>query len=198
MKTGVAVEGGCANRLSSHRPLAQRPLHLSPPSYVALLHTSADRGDGHRHHHGHRGSGFMAGLPIAQFPNIVPPQIQVQTTYVGADALTVEASVATPIEQEMSGVEGMEYMYSINANNGMYDAQRHFRDVDRADDGPDSRADASDAGFLPIAAGRAQLRSDGGSSRFFARWGFSFCFLRRGLTTRRFSPITVTSTSTIQ
>ncbi len=60
----------------------------------------------------------MAGLPIAQYPNIVPPQIQVQTTYVGADALTVEASVATPIEQQMSGVEGMEYMYSINANNG--------------------------------------------------------------------------------
>ena len=61
----------------------------------------------------------MAGLPIAQFPNIVPPQIQVQTTYTGADALTVEASVATPIEQQMSGVEGSEYMYSINANNGM-------------------------------------------------------------------------------
>ncbi len=61
----------------------------------------------------------MAGLPIAQYPNIVPPQIQVQTTYVGADALTVEASVATPIEQQMSGVEGMDYMYSINANNGM-------------------------------------------------------------------------------
>jgi len=61
----------------------------------------------------------MAGLPISQFPNIVPPQIQVTTTYVGADALTVEQSVATPIEQQMSGVEGMEYMYSINANNGM-------------------------------------------------------------------------------
>ena len=61
----------------------------------------------------------MAGLPIAQFPNIVPPQIQVSTTYVGADALTVEAAVATPIEQQMSGVEGMEYMYSVNANNGM-------------------------------------------------------------------------------
>ena len=60
----------------------------------------------------------MAGLPIAQFPNIVPPQIQVQTTYVGADALTVEQSVATPIEQQMSGVEGMDYMYSTNANNG--------------------------------------------------------------------------------
>jgi HAE1 family hydrophobic/amphiphilic exporter-1 len=61
----------------------------------------------------------MAGLPVAQFPNIVPPQIQVTTTYVGADALTVEQSVATPIEQQMSGVEGMEYMYSINANSGI-------------------------------------------------------------------------------
>jgi HAE1 family hydrophobic/amphiphilic exporter-1 len=58
------------------------------------------------------------GLPISQFPNIVPPQIQVQTTYVGADALTVESSVATPIEQQVNGTEGMEYMYSINANNG--------------------------------------------------------------------------------
>ena len=61
----------------------------------------------------------MAGLPVAQFPNIVPPQIQVSTTYVGADALTVEQSVATPIEQQMSGVEGLEYMYSINANSGI-------------------------------------------------------------------------------
>ena len=61
----------------------------------------------------------MAGLPVAQFPNIVPPQIQVSTTYVGADAITVEQSVATPIEQQMSGVEGMEYMYSINANSGI-------------------------------------------------------------------------------
>jgi hydrophobic/amphiphilic exporter-1 (mainly G- bacteria), HAE1 family len=57
-------------------------------------------------------------LPVAQFPNIVPPQIQVATTYVGADALTVESSVATPIEQQVNGTEGMEYMYSVNANNG--------------------------------------------------------------------------------
>ncbi|GAB4167369.1 MAG: multidrug efflux RND transporter permease subunit [Terrimicrobiaceae bacterium] len=61
----------------------------------------------------------MLGLPISQFPNIIPPQIQVSTTYVGADALTVEAAVATPIEQQMSGVQGMDYMYSINANNGV-------------------------------------------------------------------------------
>ncbi|MEF8767883.1 MAG: multidrug efflux RND transporter permease subunit [Candidatus Accumulibacter phosphatis] len=60
----------------------------------------------------------MAGLPIAQFPNIVPPTIQVNSTYTGADALTVEQAVATPIEQQMSGVDNMDFMYSINANNG--------------------------------------------------------------------------------
>src|SRR5271154_5785413 len=60
----------------------------------------------------------MLRLPIAQFPNIVPPEIQVKSTYTGADALTVEQSVATPIEQQMSGVDNMNYMYSINANNG--------------------------------------------------------------------------------
>jgi HAE1 family hydrophobic/amphiphilic exporter-1 len=60
----------------------------------------------------------MAGLPIAQFPDIVPPEIKVSSTYTGADALTVEQAVATPIEQQMSGVDNMNYMYSINANNG--------------------------------------------------------------------------------
>jgi len=60
----------------------------------------------------------MMELPIAQFPNIVPPEVQVKSTYVGADALTVEQSVATPIEQQMSGVDNMNYMYSVNANNG--------------------------------------------------------------------------------
>ncbi|HWU40356.1 MAG TPA: efflux RND transporter permease subunit, partial [Candidatus Acidoferrum sp.] len=57
-------------------------------------------------------------LPIAQYPEIVPPEIFINTTYVGADAQTVEQSVATPIEQEMSGVDNMNYMYSLNANNG--------------------------------------------------------------------------------
>jgi hydrophobic/amphiphilic exporter-1 (mainly G- bacteria), HAE1 family len=60
----------------------------------------------------------MSRLPIAQFPNIADPQMQVNATYPGADALTVQDSVAVPIEQQMSGVDNMEYMYSLNANNG--------------------------------------------------------------------------------
>src|SRR5205809_2092414 len=59
----------------------------------------------------------MAGLPTAQFPNIAPPEIQVKATYPGADAQTVEQSVATPVEQQMSGVDNMNYMYSNKANN---------------------------------------------------------------------------------
>src|SRR6476660_121377 len=60
----------------------------------------------------------LARLPIAQFPNIADPQVQVKATYPGADAVTVAQSVATPIEQQMSGVDNMNYMYSNNANNG--------------------------------------------------------------------------------
>src|SRR3954466_7462990 len=60
----------------------------------------------------------MAGLPAAQFPNIVPPEIQVQTTYPGADALTIEQSVPTPIEHQLSRVDNMNYVYSLNSNTG--------------------------------------------------------------------------------
>src|SRR6478752_3410937 len=57
----------------------------------------------------------MLRLPVAQFPKIAPPEIQVLATYVGADAQTLEQAVATPIEQQMSGVDNMNYMYSLNA-----------------------------------------------------------------------------------
>src|SRR5579862_9758905 len=57
-------------------------------------------------------------LPIAQFPNIAPPEIWLQANYPGADAKTLEQSVATPIEQQVTGVDNMEYMYSVNTTNG--------------------------------------------------------------------------------
>ena len=61
----------------------------------------------------------MVSLPVAQFPNIVPPEIRIQTTFLGGDAQTLAQSVATPIEEQMSGVDNMNYMYSISANNGV-------------------------------------------------------------------------------
>src|ERR1700736_2725620 len=71
----------------------------------------------------------MRGLPVAQFPEIVPPQIIVNTTYTGADAVTIEQSVATPLEQQMSGVDHMLYMQSTNANDGTMELTVTF-DVD--------------------------------------------------------------------
>ncbi len=61
------------------------------------------------------GAVTIAFLPVAQFPQIAPPEVQIKATYVGADSQTIEQSVATPIEQQMSGVDNLNYMYSLNA-----------------------------------------------------------------------------------
>jgi HAE1 family hydrophobic/amphiphilic exporter-1 len=68
----------------------------------------------------------LRGIPISQYPNIVPPMIKITGTYSGANAVNVEQSVATPIEQEVNGVENMIYMQSINANDGSTTIQVSF------------------------------------------------------------------------
>lgn len=60
----------------------------------------------------------LTGLPISQYPNVVPPGVQINATYPGANALAVEQSVTTPLEQQLNGVEHMLYMRSVNANDG--------------------------------------------------------------------------------
>ncbi len=64
------------------------------------------------------GAVSLFGLPIAQFPQILPPQVTLTTSYTGADAVTIEQAVATPIEQQMSGADRMIYIQSTNGNDG--------------------------------------------------------------------------------
>jgi hydrophobic/amphiphilic exporter-1 (mainly G- bacteria), HAE1 family len=68
----------------------------------------------------------LASLPVALFPNIAPPEIVVSATDPGSDAVTVEQSVATPIEQQISGVDNMNYMYSLNSSSGQMKLRVNF------------------------------------------------------------------------
>lgn len=69
---------------------------------------------------------FLGGLPTEQYPDITPPIVEVRATYTGADAVSVEQSVATPLEQEINGVDDMIYMKSTNSNDGTMTIQVSF------------------------------------------------------------------------
>src|SRR2546423_14741436 len=75
----------------------------------------------------------LGGLPIAQYPQISPPTVQVTATYPGANAEVVEQSVATPIEEQVNGAEGMLYMASTSANDGTFSLAITF-DISRDQD----------------------------------------------------------------
>src|ERR1022692_4488699 len=64
------------------------------------------------------GAAVLPTLPIAQFPNLAPPQVGVTSTYIGASAQTVESAVTIPLEQQINGAEGMKYITSTSGNNG--------------------------------------------------------------------------------
>jgi hydrophobic/amphiphilic exporter-1 (mainly G- bacteria), HAE1 family len=81
----------------------------------------------------------LLGLPVAQYPDIVPPLIQIAGTFPGSDAITAEQSVATPLEQQMNGVEDMLYMQSVNASDGSITLRVSF------DVGTDRNADQVNA-----------------------------------------------------
>src|ERR1700726_912225 len=68
----------------------------------------------------------LTRIPVAQFPDIVPPQVQVTATYPGAAAAVVEASVAQPIEAQVVGVDKMIYMKSVSGNDGSYNLTASF------------------------------------------------------------------------
>ena len=117
----------------------------------------------------------MVQLPIAQYPNIAPPEILLTATYPGADALTLEQSVATPIEQQMSGVDNMLYMYSTSQTSG---SQMQLRVELRRHHRPEHRPGAHQHAVL--AGRRRSCPSDviepgrhGQEVRRRARWGSS-------------------------
>ena len=68
----------------------------------------------------------LRGIPISQYPEITPPMVQVNASYNGTNSVNMEQTVATPIEQQVNGVEQMLYMRSVNANDLFHETGSFF------------------------------------------------------------------------
>jgi HAE1 family hydrophobic/amphiphilic exporter-1 len=99
------------------------------------------------------GAASIGGLPVAQYPQITPPQVVVTSSYIGADAATVESAVTNPLEEQINGVQGLQYMSSTSSNAGVSTITLTFdpsRNVDAAAVDVQNRVQNAQ-GQLPVA-----------------------------------------------
>jgi len=107
-------------------------------------------------------------LPVAQYPNISPPQISVQSEFIGADAQAVEQSVTNPLEQQINGAEGMRYISSSSSDNGSSSITATFdldRDIDKAEQDVQNRVNVAQ-GVLPAQVKQTGITVSKNSSSF--------------------------------
>jgi hypothetical protein len=106
----------------------------------------------------------LRGIPISQYPEITPPMIQVNASYTGANSVNMEQTVATPIEQQVNGVEQMLYMRSVNANDGTMRLEVSFEvgtNLDNANMLTQNRVSQSNS-KMPTDTFGGEISADGG------------------------------------
>ncbi|HEX5802685.1 MAG TPA: efflux RND transporter permease subunit, partial [Azospira sp.] len=121
------------------------------------------------------GLAAMRGLPIAQYPEIAPPQVIVAATYPGASAEVLEKTVAAPLETQINGVEGMLYMNSTSASNGRVELFVTFEigtDIDQAVINVNNRVKQAEA-RLPLEVRRQGIQVEKSSSSFLQVLAFT-------------------------
>ena len=99
-------------------------------------------------------------MPVAQYPEVTPPTVQVTALYPGANSQTVRDTIAAPIEEQISGVEGMMYMTSRSTNDGTYNLTVTFKlgtDSDMAQVNVQNRVSLACPRFRPWCRKRASL-----------------------------------------